>query len=246
MTVITSTSNARIKHLRALRNAKGRRSAGLTLAEGPVIAREAVESGASVALLVAADGDGLGPELARQAGCELLIVTPPVLASIATTKEPQGPIAVVAPSPPRPLRVHDVIVLHDISDPGNVGTIVRSARAFGWDVALSGATADPWSPKAVRASAGTVFDSHLARIGDPVDEPRRGGLLTVGLTVVGGVEPTRTPSTPIALIVGSEAHGLPSRVLEAVDRLFTIATDDRVESLNAAVAASVAMYALHG
>ncbi len=244
MTVITSTGNARIKGLRTLRGTKGRRSMGLTLAEGPLIAEAAVTHGARVHAIVALEGDELGPSLAERAGCEVITVSVPVLASIATTKEPQGPIAIVAPPPLRRVRAHDQVVLHDISDPGNLGTIVRTAVALGWDVVLSGSPADPWSPKAIRASAGTIFAAYLARVEDPVAGPSNAGVATAALVVRGGADPRREGEGPVGLIVGSEAHGLPKSVLEAVDQRLTIPMRGSVESLNAAVAAAIAMYAL--
>jgi TrmH family RNA methyltransferase len=129
------------------------------------------------------------------------------------------------------------VALWGVRDPGNVGTIVRSALAFGANsVALGPDCADPYTPKAVRASMGAIFALDVARVADPAELPRE----RVALVAREG-NPLRGPLTqPVTLVVGAEREGLPDDVVTACDRTahLPIATD----SLNAAAAASIALY----
>ena len=247
MEIVTSTSNPRIKAIRSLHSSKGRRAAGSSLAEGPHVVSALLRSTVRPTLLVLTDtsDEGMLDEATdgRRQSCDVLIVTPRVLSSISDTEEPRGPLAVFTIPTFATIRDRDTVVLHDVSDPGNVGTIVRSAVAFGYDVALSGSTADPWSPKAVRSSAGAVFEAHIARSDDPVADSRAAKLRTVATVVAGGGAPPPTPQST-AIIIGSEAAGLPEALVEQCDAMMTIPTAPGTESLNAAVAASIAMYAL--
>jgi TrmH family RNA methyltransferase len=141
-----------------------------------------------------------------------------------------------APAAVGPLCVY----LHGVQDPGNVGTVVRAALAFGaGSVALGPGCADPWSPKAVRASMGAVFAVPLARAADA------GALPGERIALVAGEgEPLRGPAAGDAtLLVGAERAGLPARVRRAADRVAHIPIA-QAESLNAAMAATVALYEL--
>jgi TrmH family RNA methyltransferase len=247
MEIVTSTSNPRIKAIRALHSSKGRRAAGSSLAEGPHVVSALLRSSLRPTLLVLTDPsdetmlDDTILDPPRR--CDVLIVTPRVLRSLSDTEEPRGPLAVFGIPALTTIRDRDTVVLHDVSDPGNVGTIVRSAVAFGYDVAVSGSTADPWSPKAIRSSAGAVFEAHIARSEDPVAGSRAAKLRTVATVVAGGGVPPRT-AQPTAILIGSEATGLPAALVEGCDVTMTIPTAPGTESLNAAVAASIAMYSL--
>jgi TrmH family RNA methyltransferase len=129
------------------------------------------------------------------------------------------------------------MALWGVHDPGNVGTVLRSALAFGADsVALGPDCADPFSPKAVRASMGAVFAVPVARV-ERVDElPGQ----RVALAARGGDPLTGPLAQPATIVIGSERTGLPPEVLEACDRIAHIPI--RAESLNAAMAATVALY----
>jgi TrmH family RNA methyltransferase len=129
------------------------------------------------------------------------------------------------------------VALWGVRDPGNVGTILRSARAFGAaSVALGPDCADPYAPKAVRASMGAIFEVEIARVSDPAELPGD----TIALAARRG-EPLRGPlAMPATLVIGAERDGLPHDVVDACDRTAHIPIAS--ESLNAAVAASVALY----
>jgi len=243
--VIESTTNPRIKAIRRLHTSKGRKEAGLTLLEGPNGVEALQTSGVRPADILVLPGDGATAEYAASVGIETTVVTPDVLRSAADTKHPLGPLCVIKVPPPGVLRSHRTVCLVDIADPGNVGTIVRTAAALGWDVAINGATADPWSPKSLRASAGATLSTPLARTSDPIGDATSAGLSCVALVVSGG-EASFHSDTPVMLLVGSEAHGLPASILAGEAVRWTIPMKDAVESLNAGVAAALAMYALGG
>ena len=146
------------------------------------------------------------------------------------------------------------LYLHGVGDPGNVGTVLRSAHAFGAScVALGPGCADPHSPKAVRASMGAIFSVALARVEDvrrlpgervallaDAEQPLRGA---APASPAGGDAPAPgagTSDAPLTLLVGSERHGLPEEILAACERSARIPIAS--ESLNAAMAATVALY----
>ncbi|HYB30567.1 MAG TPA: RNA methyltransferase [Solirubrobacteraceae bacterium] len=239
---ITSHHNARLKEIRKLRQRRRwRERSGLFVAEGEDLLTVADAQGWTAIERYAAAGSGL-------AGTE---VEPSVLASASGLGSGTRTLAVYeerwASAPAGPLCVY----LHGVRDPGNVGAVLRSAQAFGASsVALGPGTADPYSPKAVRASMGAVFAVPLARgtldtlpglkialvprAGEPLPELWRSGGVYVSSSAKEPCEAT--------LMIGAERDGLPGEVVAGADHLahIPIATD----SLNAAMAATVALYEL--
>jgi RNA methyltransferase, TrmH family len=233
---ISSPHNERIKAVRRLQRAKGRREAGKTLLEGPHLLEAALAAGIVPDVVFVAAG--------AEAVSDAIEVSDAVLDAIAPTETPRGPIAVVDIPDPAPLQAHDTFVLWDVSDPGNAGTLIRSAAGFGWNVAIHGGV-DVWSPKVLRAGAGAHFAVPVSAI-DDVGDLAAAGLAIVATVPVGGVDPHELAvDGPIALLVGNEAAGLPTSVVDAADALLTIPAFG-LESLNAAVAGSIAMYAVAG
>lgn len=240
---ITSTSNPLIKRVRTLHRARGRRSAGRTFIEGPIVFSQIAVAGVVPETVIATADDVETLELCRTYGWAPVVASREVLAAASDTVHPQSPIAVIPVPVPELMRGRDTLVLVDVSDPGNVGTMIRSAAAFGWDVCVSGATADPWSPKVLRAGAGGHFNVYFSSSADPVADGRACGLEIMASTVSGG-RSARRGNQRIALLVGSEAHGLSEDCVAAADELVTLPMAQGVESLNAGVAASILMYGL--
>lgn len=178
-------------------------------------------------------------------------LAPGVLARVSDTRTPQGVLAVAR----RPH--HDlasvaadaggwVIVLDGVGDPGNAGTVVRTADAFGAHaVVFAGDSADPYGPKTVRASAGSAFRVALVEHRDTADAVARlaAGGRSVFATVVAGGEPPDVVdlSGPVVVVLGSEAHGVGPSVLDLPVRRLTVPVD-HVESLNVAATAAVLGY----
>jgi len=224
-TVIESPHNERLTLVRKLAQRKHREREGLFLTEGEDLLEAGLAAGEEPALLLTAAGAGLG-------GTE---VEPDLLASVSTLGS--GTRAIAA----WPIREHEVkgsvcAYLHAIRDPGNVGTIVRTASALvEGTVVLGPECADPHGPKAIRATMGAIFAQPLARAGiEATPEPR------VALVAHGG-EPLNQLTAPLTICLGGEREGLPEAVLEHCERRVTIPLRDGAESLNVAASAAIAL-----
>jgi len=119
--------------------------------------------------------------------------------------------------------------------------MIRTAAAFGWGFAYTEGSADPWSPKTIRAGAGGQFQTPVARIGS-VSE--LGEWETIATVARVGKPPESMPGGRVAVLIGEEAHGLPDKVIGSARHRMTIPTSGTTESLNAAVAAGIAVYLL--
>jgi TrmH family RNA methyltransferase len=223
--LITSHHNPLLKDIRRLQ-ARGRDARGRFVAEGED-------------LLAAADDAGWTPVHRLRAGVE---VAEEALAKISSLGSGTRALAVYEErwaQPEGPL----CVALWGVRDPGNVGTILRGALAFGAaSVAIGPGTADPYGPKAVRASMGAIFAVPVARVRDVSELP---GERLALVAREGESLPALTrsdPSADLTLVVGAERQGLPHEVAAACDRVAHIPIHS--ESLNAAMAATVAMYDL--
>ena len=206
------------------------------LIEGPHLFAEALRAGLRprVVFTTAAGAAALGADSGT-----ILLVDERVLGMVATTTTPQDPVAVI-PIPPDRLGPGRLLVAWGVSDPGNCGTLIRIAAAFGFGYAAGPGAADRWSPKVLRSAAGAHFATPTATV-DSLADLRRGGRTLVAAVARGGDLPGPLPADA-AVLIGSEAHGLPEEVVAAADRRVTIPTSDAVESLNAAVAGAIVAY----
>lgn len=233
MEPIRSTRNRAVVEARRLHRARERRSSGRTLIEGSHVLTEAIGDGVRIEAVFALAGD-------HEQWPRATPVTAAVLEHLAATETPQGPVAVAVIPEWSPLdAAHRLMVLWGVGDPGNVGTAIRSAAAFGWAVGIGPDTADPWSPKVIRAGAGAHFHTDLCRISAPGD---LAGHRVAATVVSGGRDPRTLEPGPWTVVIGSESHGLPDTVVAEADVLVTIPMPGRIESLNAGVAASIFAY----
>jgi len=233
---ISSVSNPAVMAAARLHHARHRRSEHRSLLEGPVLVAEAVRSGAGLSELF---GVGVADEaLAAEAGATFRAVTESVLRRLAGTETPRGPVAVL--DIPAPVIAADrrLLVVWGVSDPGNCGTLLRTAAAFGCGFVAGPGSADPWSPKVLRSAAGGHFHTTVGEVATVAELGEREliGTIPTGGALVGLVGPKA------AIIVGSEAHGLPAEVIASCDRLVSIQMPGGVESLNAAVAGAIVAY----
>jgi TrmH family RNA methyltransferase len=228
--VITSSDNDRLKRVRKLRDHKWREREGLFVSEGEDLLAAGLDAGRSPVDVLVAPGSGI-------AGAE---VEPELLAAASSLGSGTRAIAVweipAAASGAEPPRVY----LDAVADPGNVGTIIRTAAALtGAGVALGPGCADPYSPKAVRASMGALFSRPPARaaVGE-TPSPR------LGLVAHGGAgldEAITALGTTPTLCLGAERSGLPEAVAAACEATATIPLCGPAESLNVAAAAAIAL-----
>lgn len=228
---LSSPHNPRLKHLRQLGSRRRERErTGHFVAEGED-------------LLAAADAAGWTPVeryVAAGSGLEGLEVEPELLARASHLGSGTRALAVYEARWSRPVGPR-CVYLHGVGDPGNVGTVLRSALAFGaGSVALGPGCADPYGPKAVRASMGAIFGVRVARVAglEGVPEPR------VALVARSGEPIEALAGAPDAtLVVGAEREGLPDELIAACDAVAHIPMTGAAESLNAAMAVTVALYA---
>jgi RNA methyltransferase, TrmH family len=244
MTHITSQQNPRLKAVRRLANRRERSQSGHFLVEGEDLVLAAHDAGRTPVEGFRLAGSELGA-LGELGGADFHEVEPALMRGISTLGSGTRAIAVYEQcwsDPAGPLCVY----LHGVGDPGNVGTILRSALAFGVScVALGPGCADPHSPKAVRASMGAIFAVALARVGAAqVGElpGERVALIADAPEVLRGSRDAAANGSPsgLTLLVGAERDGLPADVVAACDRSARIPIAS--ESLNAAMAATVALY----
>ena len=257
-TTITSVSNPKIKYLRSLRDARLRRQEGVYFIEGVRLVEAALEADLEprLAMIEAAhlDATERGKALAArllgleyQGKLELLYVDDRVMQAVSDTVTPSGVLAVV---PERPFDASQlgrfVLVLDHLQDPGNVGTILRSAEASGVvSSVVAVESADLYSPKVVRAAMGAHF--YLPIWSDDVTWPllvERLGERPVLATRAGKGKPYYEVDwrRELALVVGSEAHGLSPEAAAAATEWVTIPMAGHAESLNASVAASILVF----
>jgi TrmH family RNA methyltransferase len=270
--MITSRENKWLKTFRAALRGTGPAEGEPIGVEGLKLVADALRSGLEVESLLVSDAAERDAEQilskAGEAGIprsRILRTTDKLFRGVAGTESPQG-LAALFRQPvwglddvlrgPGAMRVSSplVIVLAAVQDPGNVGTILRSAEAFGATGAVATrGTADPWSPKALRASAGSALRLPLLRgmalsillaqlriarlkIFAASSEPG------AGARAAGGIAEQADLREPAAIFVGNEGAGLPTEVERAADAVISIPTVGAVESLNAGVAASIVLY----
>jgi TrmH family RNA methyltransferase len=230
-----------------------RRAEGMLVAEGVELVSVALDAGAPVASVFLAPGARRDPAIeavvvrAFAAGARVFDLAPGVLERVADTVSPQPVLAVVAYATTSLAAFGGagyVVVCAGVRDPGNGGTVIRTADATGADgVVCCDGTVDVTNPKTVRASAGSVFHVPVADGGDPhaaVDALRSAGMAVVGTTLRGGTDYLSVDWTRrVAIVLGNEAGGLPASLSAACDTLVTIPMAGRAESLNVGVAAAV-------
>lgn len=224
-----------------LQRRRGRTDSGEALLEGPHLVAAAVAAGATLRRVFALAEDAAGRGLATDCGAELFVVDEATLGRLATTKTPQSPVAVLAIPEGGVEPGGRVVVAWGVSDPGNCGTLIRLGAAFGYGYLAGPGSADIWSPKVLRAASGAHFATPVGAV-SRLEEARAGGRVLVATVVSGGEAPGPLPPEA-AVVVGSEAHGLPEDVVAACDRTITIPTTGAVESLNAATAAAIVLHA---
>ena len=244
---ITSLKNPRVLLWRSLKDRKGRKETGCFLVEGRKMVAEALASSFPVEAVLA-DEARLN-ELSLPEDIDVYALPEHVLAAICDTKTPQGVAAVVRTAEP-PRAGQRLVALDGVQDPGNVGTIIRTADAAGFDgVLLSGQCADAYSPKVLRATMGSIFRMRVKVTDDlpgELEALKANGYAVLSSQLDG--EPfgavARTVEEPFALVIGSEGNGVSEPVRQLATHRVALPMRGGAESLNAAVAAGIMMYGL--
>jgi TrmH family RNA methyltransferase len=188
-------------------------------------------------------------ELASATAVRVFQLAPGVLERVADAATPQPVLASIR-IPVTSLDAIDVaglvLVLHDVRDPGNAGTLIRSADAAGaTGVVFTGHSVDPFNPKTLRATAGSIFHVPVAvaELDEALSDFERRGAVTLATVVHGGVDHRRVDFTkPTAVVIGNEAEGLDAEVISRCGGAITIEMSGRSESLNAGVAGSLVAF----
>lgn len=248
--MITSPQNPNIKTIRHLQSrTKAREEQGAFVIEGIRLVEEALLSGWDPELVIhTPDLDPRGAGLVesfRDAGVSVRKVSPEVMEAASDTRTPQGLLAVLPlRRQPQPRKLDFVLIADQIRDPGNLGTLLRTALAAGADaVFMPPGTADPFSPKVVRAGMGAHFQLPLAKIEWGRIKEQLEGLTIYAAESDAGEEYTAADLTqPLALIIGSEARGPGKTSHQLADRILHIPMPGPAESLNAAVAGAVLIF----
>ena len=251
--VISSRANARVKQLRAAFLGQARLSGGMVAIEGEHLLEEALRSGMVLRTVFVSERRGVPKVVPR--GVEVVRLTDDVFASVVETQTPQGVAALTVPpvfglddvmGPPGTAAL--ILVAAGVQDPGNLGTLVRSAEAFGaTGVLTTSGTVSAWNQKALRASVGSVFRVPVVGVeASELSEVKARGVrlvAAVGAEGDGVIAVTEMDwNAACAVMIGNEGAGLAAEWMEMCDARVTIPCPGDVESLNAAVAGSLLLY----
>ena len=241
---ITSRKNRLFVHLRRLQSSRSyREETGQFCADGIKLLDEALRHFPGLHTVIACEGLAL-PELPESV--RLVRVPDSLMQSISTMKTPQGVIFLCRLPEPKPLRIAPgSLILDGIQDPGNLGTILRTADALDVRVALSDGCADPYSEKTVRASMGAVLRTQprMASAEEIIAHCRDRGIPLAATALSEQAGDIRScPLSECAVVIGSEGQGIRREYLSAAQRQIIIPMNPRCESLNAAVAAAIVMW----
>jgi TrmH family RNA methyltransferase len=248
---ITSRANARVKQLRAAFGSNARLAGGMVGVEGETMIREALRSGVALRTVFLGERSAMPEWL--PAGVEVLSVAEEVLASAVNTQHPRGIAALIDPPVWTLEAVRStnalLLVAVGLQDPGNLGTLVRSAEAFGATAVLTTpGTVSEWNQKSMRASAGSVFRMPVVEVTEAQIEGVKGEGVRLYAAVAGppGGEVHSAMLTAFtsacAMMIGNEGAGIAEEWLALADERITIPMPGRVESLNAAVAGSLLLF----
>jgi TrmH family RNA methyltransferase len=251
--LITSRRNPLVGRLRSLHDSRGRRLSRQLLLEGTHLVEEMLRLGLAPDLIVATPAwIARHPHLlaALPAATPLRPMAAEVLEAAATTRSPDGVLAVLPTPEPRPAApARFVLALDRLQDPGNLGTQMRTALAAGVEEVWLGEGADPHQPKVLRSSSGAALALPLVRLeaaelAGRLEGARRSGLQVVAAVLPSPAWPDPPPywrhdwTLPTVLLLGNEGAGVEAALLERVDAMVTIPHSPEVESLNVAVAAA--------
>ncbi len=240
--VIESISNNKIKLLRSLYTKKGREENGLFVVEGVNMVKDIPKTVSVVYYFINENKVELLDSLSDHKEAEIIIVKEELFVRISETVNPSGLIAVCAiPTDNNYRDANRIAILDGVRDPGNVGTIIRTAGAAGFDAVLLFDSADPYAPKCIRSTMGGIFRTKVCELSyDGFDWD--GDVYLLDMHGVNIFE--ERPEDRYAVVVGSEASGASTYFRSRANKTLSIPMENNTESLNAGVSASLSMYIL--
>lgn len=238
---ITSRTNPEIKAVAALSSAKERHRQQRFIAEGLRTVQTMIQAGMEP-LCIYVTQQWINTFATTDLAQIVVEVSQEVMEKISQSESPSGILAVF-PLIKRPLQnLTPGIVLAHVADPGNLGTLIRTCAAMGQKTVCCVGTVDPWNPKVIQATAGTIAQVNIIQ-GEWHEVVKQSPhLKKCALVVSDGTVPVKSTENNILLIIGNEASGIPQEWLPECDELYTLAMPGKTESLNAAIAGSIAMY----
>ncbi len=252
MQELSSLHNEKIKYLKSLQQKKYRKMHGCYLIEGKRLLAEALERGAEItAVAVEKDRmEAFSELLAQVEGAELLVITPAVLRALCLTEAPEGIVACVKMKQCGSALTEGslMLILDGLQDPGNVGTILRTANACGVkDIYLSANCVELYNPKVVRSAMGALFTLNIRQECDLealIPAMQADGRSVLGTSLCGENYYDGSFSGKVGLVIGNEGNGVSESVLRLCDKQVKLPVSDSAESLNAAMAAGILLYDL--
>ncbi len=237
--VIESVQNEKIKYFRKIRETKYIKEYKEFIVEGEHLVEEAIKNGVALELIVL-DGKDYDTNLPK------VFVSDNVLKSISLLKTPQYVMALCKVSDNREIKGNRLLLLDNVSDPGNLGTIIRSSVAFSIDtIILSEDSVSLYNDKVVRSSEGMMFNTNIITMNlrDAISEIKNRNIKVYGTDLKGSkyLHEFNKPSS-FALIVGNEGMGMKKEILELCDEKIKIEMNNNCESLNVGVATSIVLY----
>jgi TrmH family RNA methyltransferase len=241
MKEITSVFNPEIKNIVRLHDAGERAKQNLFIVEGKRALKTALERLQLKQLYITQDHRADIHELCDNN--HVTLVSDTVMKKISTSTHASGMLAVCTiPAQPELDILTNGLVLAQITDPGNMGTLIRTAVACGVKSVVIIEGTDPWSPKVVQASAGTIAHVNIFKLTWHTLRIHKKHLALYGLVVHNGLDIQTITNKNHLLVIGNEAHGLPLAWQQDCDALYTLPMPGKTESLNAAIAGSIALY----
>ena len=241
--LITSVENKMIKRYASLKNTKDRKKEGLFLVEGMHMCYEANKNGLLVDLIML-DNTNISFNYAG----EITYVTTNVMKKLSNLTNPTNIIGVCRIFDNNEITGNHILVLDDISDPGNIGTIIRSSKAFDVDtIILSNNSIDIYNDKVLRSTQGMIFNMNIV-YGDLLDiipKLHEEGYLILGTNVSDGVDVRSIKTSKFALVMGNEGQGVKPEIQDICDKNLYIKMNPNCESLNVGVATSILLYEIN-
>ena len=254
MEIISSTSNTTVKYVKSLKQKKFREEYQAFFVEGLRFSMEALQSGWEIQWVLMTETfykehgeDSVLQSFAQQT----LVVTEKILKELSETEHPQGVLTVVSMKKTQQtaLTGRRLLLLDCLQDPGNMGTIIRTADAFAFDgILVSQGCVDVFNGKVLRATMGSIFHIPIWQVGtslDAVQQLKEAGYLVYATHLQGNtMKNIQNTKEKVALIIGNEGKGIAPEVAKAADKWVKIPMPGQAESLNASVAAAIFMYTM--